>query len=146
MRTLILTVLLGCAGTSVGYGQRSSDSDAGSKIIALENVWKQAAQLKDLKALDELLDDAFVYVGPDGKMLTKADVLADVQAFRGLQVLSQSLVVHFHGDAAVITGIYQTKGVDHGKQFVRRSRFVDTWRYKNGVWKSIASLTTPIGS
>jgi len=64
----------------------------------------------------------------------------------GFQVLSQSMVVHFHGDAAVITGIYETKGVDHGKQFVRRSRFVDTWLYKNGVWKSIASLTTPIGS
>ena len=138
--------LLACAGTSAGYAQRTSDFDTGSKIIALENVWNQAAQAKDLKALGELLDDTFIYVGPDGKMLTKAEVLADVQASHGVQVLSQSMVVHLHGDTAVVTGIYQTKGVNRGKVFVRHERFVDTWRYKNGAWVSIASLATPLGS
>ncbi len=146
MRMLLLVVALACAGISAGYGQRTPESDGGSKIIALENVWNQAAQAKDLKALGALLDDAFVYVDREGKLLTKAEVLADVQASHGLQILSESMVVHLHGDTAVVTGIYQIKGVDRGKAFVRRDRFVDTWRYKNGVWMSIASLATPIGS
>jgi ketosteroid isomerase-like protein len=146
MRRLMLAVLLACAGTSAGSGQRIPESDAESKIIALENVWNQAAQGKDLKALAALLDDAFVYVDPDGKMLTKVEVLADVQASRGLQIVSESMVVHLHGDTAVVTGIYQIKGVDRGKAFVRRDRFVDTWHYTNGAWRSIASLATPIGS
>jgi len=143
MRTLILATLLVFAGTLAGDAQREPDS--GSKIVALENVWNQAAQAKDLKALSALLDDAFIYVGPDGKMLTKAEVLGDVQASHGIQVSSEDMVVHFHGDTAVITGIYRTRGVDHGKPFVRLDRFVDTWQYKNGGWKSIASLATPLG-
>jgi len=143
MRTLILAALLAYAGPLAGQAQRTPDS--GSKIVALENVWNQAAQAKDLKALNALLDDAFIYVGPDGKMLTKAEVLADVQASYGIQVSSEDMVVHFHGDTAVITGIYRTRGVDHGKPFVRLDRFVDTWHYQNGGWKSIASLATPLG-
>jgi ketosteroid isomerase-like protein len=142
---LTFIVLLAWAEASAAYGQRATDSEAASKIIALEHVWNQAAEVKDPKALDTLLDDAFVYVDPDGNLLTKAEVLSDLQALRRLQVLSESMVVHLHGDTAVVTGIYQTKGVDRGKPFVRRDRFVDTWHYKNGVWMSIASLATPIG-
>jgi len=143
MRTLILAILLVFAGTLAGDAQREPDS--GSKIAALENVWNQAAQAKDLKALSALLDDAFIYVDPDGKMLTKSEVLADVQASHGIQVSSEDMVVHFHGDTAIVTGIYRTRGVDHGKPFVRLDRFVDTWHYMNGGWKSIASLATPLG-
>ena len=53
-----------------------SDPDVSSKIVALENLWNQAAEAKDLDALDRILDDAFVYVDPDGKLLTKTEVLA----------------------------------------------------------------------
>jgi ketosteroid isomerase-like protein len=144
VRVVMLVVLLVCAGTAAGYGQRGTESDAASKIIALENVWNQAAEGKDLRALAAILDDAFVYVDPEGKMMTKAEVLADVQASHGLRVRSESMEVHLHGDTAVVTGIYQMRGVEHGKPFVRRSRFVDTWRHSNGVWMSIASLGTPI--
>lgn len=144
MRTPILLMLLAGMGTLAGYGQTSAD--ATSKLFALENVWNQAAQRKDLGALQHLLDDAFVYVDSSGRILTKTDVLASVQASSVLQVLSESMVVHLHGDTAVVTGIYQTKGIEHGKPFKHRERFIDTWRYKNGVWMSIASLTTPIGS
>jgi ketosteroid isomerase-like protein len=127
-----------------GYGQRATESDTGSKIIALENVWNRAAQARDTKALGALLDDAFVYVNTDGKLLTKAEVLADVQETRGFQVLSKSMAVYLHGDTAVVTGIYETRAVERGKPLVRRDRFVDTWRNKNGAWTSIASLATPI--
>ncbi len=101
---------------------------------------------KDLKALDAILDEAFVYVDADGRLLTKVEVLADVKAAHGLQVSSASMAVHLHGDTAVVTGIYKITGVERGKPFVRRERFVDTWWYKNGLWVSIASLTTPLAS
>lgn len=145
MTSFLLFMLLACVGTSAD-AQQTSDSGAASKIVALENVWNMAAGLKDLRALDTILDDAFVYVDPDGKLLTKAEVLADVKASQKLQVSSEAMVVHLHGDTAVVTGIYRTTGLDHGKPFERRDRFVDTWRKKNGTWEAIASLATPIGS
>ncbi|MGA8763242.1 MAG: nuclear transport factor 2 family protein [Candidatus Sulfotelmatobacter sp.] len=146
MRTLILVGLLVCAGASPGYAQQTSDSDSGSKIVALENLWKQAAEAKDLRALDSILDGAFVYVDPDGKLLTKAEVLADPKAPDGLQFMPESMVVHLHGDTAVVTGIYRIMHVERGKPVVRHERFLDTWRYVNGSWMAIASLATPVGS
>ncbi len=141
-----LVVLLACMGPSAGHAQATSDSAVGSKIIALENLWNQAVESKDLKALDAILDEAFVYVDADGRLLSKVEVLADVKAAHGLQVSSDSMAVHLHGDTAVVTGIYKITGVERGKPFARRERFVDTWRYKNGLWVSIASLTTPLAS
>jgi ketosteroid isomerase-like protein len=142
----MLVGLLVCAGTSAGYAQGASDSDSGSKIVALENLWKQAAEAKDLKALDSILDGAFIYVDPEGRLLTKAAVLADPKASTGLQFIPESMVVHLHGDTAVVTGIYRITHVEGGKPFVRHERFLDTWRYNKGSWMAIASLATPVGS
>jgi ketosteroid isomerase-like protein len=146
MRTWMWVALAACAATWGGYAQETSDSDVGSKIVALENLWNQAVEARDLKALDAILDDAFVNVDAEGKILTKAEVLADVKGSRGVRVSSEAMVVHLHGDTAVVTGIYQLSGAERGKPFVRRQRFVDTWRYKSGIWVSIASLATPLGS
>jgi len=145
MRSLILVVLMAWARTGEGFAQGDSRSDVGSTMVALENLWNQAAEIQDLKALNRILDDAFVHVDSTGRMLNKADVLAGVKASHGLQFTSKSVVVHSHGDTAVVTGIYQVIGVERGKRLVRRERFVDTWRYKNGLWVSIARLATPIG-
>jgi ketosteroid isomerase-like protein len=140
MRSLLFLVLLASAGTSAACAQESSDSDTATKIYALENVWNRAAEVKDLKALDAILDAAFVYVDPQGRLFTKAEVLAGVNASPRLQLSPEWLVLHLHGGTAVVTGIYRKKGMDHGKPFVRRDRFVDTWRQKNGAWVAIASL------
>ena len=145
MRALTLVVLTVCAGTPSGYAQGPSDSDATAKIIAMEHMWSQAYVLKDPKALERILDDTFVNVESDGKLLTKADVMAEVRTSTILQVLTESMVVNLHGDTAIVSGIFLMKGVEHGKPFAQRERFVDTWLYKNGQWVTIAGLVTPIG-
>ena len=142
MRVLMWCLLLACAGTSIGHAQADSGADAESKIVAMEHVWAQAYMAKDPKALARILDDAFVCVGSDGKLLTKAQVLADVKASNALQLLTESMAVELHGDTAIITGIFRTTGVERGKPFARRERFVDTWLYRSGQWVSISSLVT----
>jgi ketosteroid isomerase-like protein len=144
MRTLSVMILLACAGTSPGFAQ--ADLDAESKIVAMEHVWGQAFTAKDPKALDRILDAAFVCVGSDGKMLTKSEILADVKGSTALQILTEPMVVHLHGDTAIVTGAFRTRGVERGKSFARRERFVDTWLRKNGQWVSVTSLVTPAGN
>jgi len=146
MRALTLAVSLACAGIPTGYAQQSADSDVGSKIMALENLWSQVSAIKDLKSLGSILDDALLYVDPDGRVMTKAELLADVKASLALQFITESMAVHVHGDTAIVTGTYRLKGLERGKPFVRRGRFVDTWRYKNELWLAIASLATPMGN
>jgi ketosteroid isomerase-like protein len=145
VRTLILLGLLACAGTLAGYEPGDSDSDVGAKILAMEHVWSHAYVSKDPKALERILDDAFVNVDSDGKLQTKADVLAEVRTSTTLQVLTELMAVHLHGNTAIVTGVFLIKGVGRGKPYAQRVRFVDTWFYKNGQWVSIAGLVTRIG-
>jgi ketosteroid isomerase-like protein len=76
---------------------------------------------------------------------TKAEVVAEVRTSTVVQFLTESMVVHLHGNTALVTGIFQLKGVDRGKPYAQRERFVDTWFHKNGQWFSIAGLVTRIG-
>jgi ketosteroid isomerase-like protein len=140
----MLVALLASVGTSAGYAQ-DADSDVEAKILATEHMWGQAYVSKDPKALDRILDDAFVNVDSDGILQTKAEVVAEVRTSTVVQFLTESMVVHLHGNTAIVTGIFQLKGVDRGKPYAQRERFIDTWFYKNGQWVSIAGLVTRIG-
>ena len=42
------------------------------------------------------------------------------------------------------TGVFRAKGVEAGKPYVRRERFVDTWIYKGGNWVCVATNATPV--
>ena len=145
MRTLTLALLLAW-GTPTGDAQKTANSDAETKIMALENLWSQAPAIKDLKSLNAIFNEGLVYVDPDGRLLTKEEVLADVRTSPAVQFITESMAVYVHGDTAVITGTYRLKGLERGKPFVRRGRFVDTWQYEDGLWLAIASLSTPTGN
>jgi|SRR5580700_6189050 ketosteroid isomerase-like protein len=140
----MLVALLACVGTSAGYAPRGS-ADVESKILATEHIWGQAYVSKDPKALGMILDDAFVNIDSDGNLQTKADVLSEVKTSTVLQFLTESMVVNLHGNTAIVTGIFEIKGVDRGKPYAQRERFVDTWLYKNEQWVSIAGLVARIG-
>jgi ketosteroid isomerase-like protein len=144
VKTLMLVALLASVVTSAGYAQ-DADSDVEAKILATEHMWGQAYVSKDPKALERILDDAFVNVDSDGILQTKAEVVAEVRTSTVVQFLTESMVVHLHGNTALVTGIFQLKGVDRGKPYAQRERFVDTWFHKNGQWVSIAGLVTRIG-
>ena len=140
----MLVALLASVGTSAGYAQ-DADSDVEAKILATQHMWGQAYVSKDPKALERILDDEFVNVDSDGILQTKAEVVAEVRTSTVVQFLTESMVVHLHGNTALVTGIFQLKGVDRGKPYAQRERFVDTWFHKNGQWVSIAGLVTRIG-
>ena len=144
MRNAAWLVLFVFVGAQAATAQETSDSDARSKIVALERIAKlQACENKDLKMLDELLDAKFFYVDPTGKLQTKRQLMAFVAMADSLQFLTNAMVVRLHNDTAVVTGLYQIKGVVRGNPYVSRGRFVDTWLREEGRWVAIASLTTP---
>jgi hypothetical protein len=145
MRTLTLLGLLACLATPISHAQETLNAESG--LMALERIVKlQAYETKDLKTLDAILDDSFVQVDPEGRLLAKADVLAYVQAVDSLRYIVEAMVVRLHGNTAVVTGLYRMKGVERGKPFARKGRFVDTWLLKNGRWVAIAGLSTPGGN
>lgn len=118
-----------------------------SKIIAMEKAWNQAFKFRDKKALGEILHDSIVLVNDDGSLETKAGFLSGVEAAKqsdDQQAEPESIAVHVFGDVAIATGIFKEKGVENGKPYLRRNRFVDTWVNKNGNWVCVAASATPV--
>src|SRR5579863_9097073 len=130
--------------------QGDSDSATQSKIVALEQLWNQAYKSGDTKALEAILDDAIVLVNDDGSVQTKKEFLASVKssapqpAAQQQQVAPESLSVHAHGSVAIATGVMRVKGVEGGKSYTRRERFVDTRLLKRGNWVCIGTDATPV--
>jgi ketosteroid isomerase-like protein len=116
------------------------------RIVALENAWNQAIRQKDVKALAPLLAGELIYIGSDGTEMNKAQYLAmlatSVVHFE--HITSESMRVQSYGQSAVVVGVYVEQGVNKGKPYSRRDRFVDTWINRNGVWMCVASQSTSI--
>lgn len=145
MRCRILLLMLACLIASPGEAQSNDLRDAEGKLLALERVGNlQAIELKDLKMLNEIIDENFVSVEPDGRLMDKPRFLAFVQNATSLRYQTREMSVRIHGPTAIVTGVYQLNGFLGGKAFIRRGRFVDTWLDKDGKWLVIASLSTPL--
>jgi ketosteroid isomerase-like protein len=150
MKPVAILLLLLCGTSLLVAGQDDSESATKTKIAALEGLWNQAYKAGDVKALDQILDSGIVLVNDDGSMQTKADFLASVKASSAhataqqQQVAPESTTVHVFGTTAVATGVMRVKGVENGKAYTRRERFIDTWIYKGGRWVCIATDATPI--
>jgi ketosteroid isomerase-like protein len=148
MRLGACLMIVVCTTAVFVRAQDTSDSAVRSKIIALEKAWNQAYKAGDTRALDSILDNEIVLINDDGSVQSKVEFLASVKATNNnsqeQQVSPESMSVHVFGNTAVATGVFRAKGVEGGKSYVRRERFVDTWIYKNGNWVCVATNATPV--
>jgi ketosteroid isomerase-like protein len=146
MRLAGFLIVLVCVTPLTVAAQDETPSAVQSKIAALEKAWNQAYKLGDTKALDTILDDAIVLINDDGSVQSKAEFLAGVKPAKSQeqQVAPESLHVHVFAQTAIATGVFRAKGVEGGKSYLRRERFVDTWVNKGGKWVCVATDATPV--
>lgn len=110
----------------------------------------QAAQLaSDVSALNELLDNALVFTGPDGILYSKQD---DLDAHRsGYQVLHRLEEQDLRSTVAGTTGVTWFLGMLEGslgeQPFVGQMRYTRTWVHDAETgWKIIAAHATAVNS
>jgi len=145
MRKLSLcAAMLVIAATLQGAAQNASD-EAG-RVLGLENAWGHAIEAKDTKALDQLLAPTFLAVEIDGSVSSKAEFLAGIRApeYQPSQAVNEQINVQVYGNSAVVVGIFRVKGVEKGKPYVHRERFIDTWIKHEQSWQCVASSATLI--
>jgi hypothetical protein len=115
-----------------------------SKLIVLEHLWNDAQVHRDSRALEALVADRFVNTEYDGEVSDRDKFLADIKdpQFEPTMMNIRDVKVNLYRDAAVVTGIYQTKGTYSGKPYEHMGRFTDTWIFENGKWLCVASHTS----
>lgn len=140
MRNLFSVLLLLTASPFSAQTATQPSADQ-TRILALENAWNRAEENKDTKALETLLDSSMVYIDYDGSLMDKAQFIASAKqpTLHPEQIVNESMTAHVYGESAVVTGIYREKGMNHGKPYLRRGRFTDTWVYRDNAWVCVAS-------
>jgi ketosteroid isomerase-like protein len=133
---------------SVAWSQAQSAGGGIEKaIVALENQWLQAAKTQnpDLMAAD--YDDRLVDTTSSGKVLSKAQALAELKTTKFTSAEYENMQVTVFGDTAIAAGGFKAKGTDpEGKPFEVHERWTDTWvKMPSGKWVCVASHSSPIG-
>jgi len=141
MRFTCALLIFVCFANWTGNAQSAA---AESKILALERLWGEAAQFRDIKALESIFDDSLVYVHIDGRLMSKTDVLNDTKTVSPVEIVVDSSVARSYGDVVIATGVLQLRGTESGKPYRRYGRYLDTWVLKGNHWMCVSSMTTPI--
>jgi ketosteroid isomerase-like protein len=139
-------LVLAIVGMAWLWGGSQIDDDQ-ARILNLENAWNRSVQTKDTAGLDMLLAPELVYVGIEGKLMSKAEYMASVQSplERPARVVSESMRVHVFGAAAIVDGVYRENGMKKGKPYALRARFIDVWVRRQDSWVCVASGGTVMG-
>jgi ketosteroid isomerase-like protein len=113
-----------------------------------EEALRNAMLRGDVAALDDLIDDELVFVGPSGAVASKED---DLTAYRsGDQTISshqpRDLTITLHGDdLAVSTVVVALEGVVKDRRFAGTYRYLRTWRRNHdGAWRIISGAVVAV--
>ncbi|GIE30898.1 hypothetical protein Ait01nite_039430 [Actinoplanes italicus] len=110
-------------------------------LLDAEHRLQQAQRDGDVAALDRLLDDRLVAVGPDGTRFRKSD---DLDAYRSGSSKIDSLVeedleILAVGTTGATFALCAVSGTFGGQPMSARLRYARTWTYDQGVWRIVAA-------
>ena len=74
------------------------------------------------------------------QVMNKQQVIASIRdGDRVHRATNSDMIVHEHGNTAVVTGILRLEGRAKDGPFDRHYRFTDTWLRRGGRWRIIAA-------
>jgi ketosteroid isomerase-like protein len=90
------------------------------------DVFNRALESRDWDALAAIYSDDYMLVRPDGSVLSKEQVLADLRigglAFKAIEI--EDVKVRIHEDTAILTAASRTVSSRHGKEANSHIRLV----------------------
>jgi len=116
------------------------------QIREYEERLRVAMLHSDVAELDALIDDALLFVGPDGGIYTKVDDLALHRS--GTQRLSQAewqaVELRSYGTTCVTVVTAQLSGTLMGAPFSGLFRYMRTWVQQEAGWRVVAGSVSAI--
>ena len=141
MRLLFASVIIFTI-FSLALGQitneRSSQNNVEQELKRLENEWLNSYLRGDKQTFDRIVADDFTRTDESGKVATKAEEKALVQASPAslnASLTNEDMQVRVYGNAAIVTGRIVSK-VQGSLNF--QSRFTDTFLKRDGRWQVVA--------
>jgi ketosteroid isomerase-like protein len=117
-------------------------------IKKIENDWINAIVKRDAAYLQKIEADDYVFTGPDGKALTKAeDIKSDTTGdvvFDDFKI--DNLKVRFYGDTAIVNGIGTVKAHEKEEDLSGQYSWTDVFAKQKGEWKAVSAHVTVVAS
>ena len=137
MRAVVLTLIV-LIGFGCSTAPRSSDPEqVKTELAALERRLIAAVQRKDTATLNEIWDDEYFGTAPNGRTVTKKDLMAAVND--GVIVIDSlepdDLFVRLFGDVAVMTGQAEVVAKVVEEEVKTSVRGTGIFVRRNGKWK-----------
>lgn len=127
-------------------GVRAAETDTAA-ITRLSQAFSDASASGDAKALDKLLDADVVFMGEDGTLSSKHDIVAGASpppAGSHNTLVQSDFHVALHGDVAVTSFTDNATFVTYGKTAHDSFRSTEVWLRKHGSWKMVSSQTIEV--
>jgi ketosteroid isomerase-like protein len=119
--------------------------NAETQLTKVEHNWADAYVKRDPSFVQRLTADNFLFIGPDGNSVGKADY---VKGMTGPTVFTTfdigELKVRTVGDVAIVTGTATITAKTGDKDESGKYAFTDVFAKKAGEWKAISGQATVV--
>jgi ketosteroid isomerase-like protein len=115
-------------------------------VKQIEQDWADAGKAGDAAKLGTILADDWVAIEPDGKMVKKAEALADLKAGKSkLDSLEFGpMDVKVIGKVAIVQGTDTEKSMMGGKDTSGKYAWMDVFENIDGKWQAVRSEVTMV--
>lgn len=142
MKNLILIALLTIVSATAALAQYDDNrSKAEREVLKLNKEYNEAIVKKDMATLERVWADDFFYAGENGKIFNKAESFTEITTSAIKLTFGQrdDVNVRVSGDTAVVTGLWNEKGVrSDGTEFNGSSRYTTVFAKRKGRWQIVA--------
>jgi hypothetical protein len=117
-------------------------------LLKMTDDMTNAKMKRDVKVLDGLLADDYIFTNPAGLFADKAQYLDGARADTAVyeSVTNSDQVVRIYRNAAVVAGSTTVKGRYDGQEIGGRFRFTNVFVKRNDKWQCVAIHLTRIAA
>jgi ketosteroid isomerase-like protein len=148
-RVIAIGLIVGSGATVAGF--QSGATQAGpsqqvqQQLIALDKQWGEAGSKGDMAALEKIVADGVLAIGPNGEAQGKKEQLAPPPTGTGgtykadeyqFESLSPDIIVMMHRGT--------TTGTEGGKAVTESHRSLHVFQRRSGTWQVVANAQIPI--
>jgi ketosteroid isomerase-like protein len=140
-RTVVLCVLSACL-----LAAQNKSSGTEQEVMRIEKEMLAAMLKGDASPSERYLADNYVFTGPDGLNMGKAQSIEDLKS-GNLKLQAATLdnsKVQVYGDTAIVTYSSNDKGTYKGKDISGKTRWTDVFVKQKGRWMIVATHGSPV--
>lgn len=119
-----------------------------SELTTIAGLFADAEKRGDVEALDQLLAPEYLAVEANGAYVPRASVLARARTQAEAKIVQtreiRELYVRTFGDAGIVRGVVELRGVRDGVPVAARFRFTDVWIRRDGAWSVAGTQRTKV--